>query len=65
MTVVGAALLVAGSLPFVGVGVGYERAASWAFAIGLAMAFRGYTGGCLSGLVPGVSQCNVEESAEK
>ena len=60
LVAVGAILLVLGVLPYLGVGVVSEGAGSWAFAIGLAMSFRGYTGGCLSGLIPGVSQCNVD-----
>lgn len=60
--VVGAILLVLGVLPYLGVDIVSDRAGSWAFAIGLAMSFRGYTGGCVSGLIPGVSQCTVDST---
>jgi hypothetical protein len=56
----GLLLLLLGLLPYLGVGVMSQNGGSWAFAIGLAMGFRGYTGGCLSGLIPGVNQCNVD-----
>lgn len=65
LVVVGAVLFVAGVLPYLGVPVMSESLGSWSFAIGLAVAFRGYNGGCLSGLIPGVQQCNVEDAAEK
>ena len=57
---VGAMLIVLGTLPYLGVAVTSEWVGSWLFAFGLAMAFRGYTGGCLSGLLPGVDQCTVD-----
>ena len=65
LLVVGVALTGVGILTFVGIDVVSETTGSWAFAIGLAMSLRGYSGGCLSGLIPGVKQCNVEtETAE-
>ncbi|MFW6265417.1 MAG: hypothetical protein ACOC2A_01430 [Halanaeroarchaeum sp.] len=57
---VGVVAMVVGIAPYLGVPVTSEWAGSWAFAIGLALGFRGYTGGCLSGLLPGVKQCNVD-----
>ncbi|MFW5903099.1 MAG: hypothetical protein ACOCS7_00010 [Halolamina sp.] len=56
----GVLLMALGILPYLGVAITSQNAGSWVFAIGLAMAFRGYTGGCLSGLIPGVDQCTVD-----
>ncbi|UWG47219.1 hypothetical protein HSRCO_0931 [Halanaeroarchaeum sp. HSR-CO] len=57
---VGVVSIVVGVLPYLGVAIMSEWAGSWAFGIGVAAAFRGYTGGCLGGLLPGVQQCNVD-----
>lgn len=65
LVVVGSVLIVLGILPSLGVAVISSAVGWWAFAIGLALAVRGYTGGCLSGLIPGVDGCSTDlEPAE-
>ncbi|MFB6069615.1 MAG: hypothetical protein ABEJ76_01220 [Halanaeroarchaeum sp.] len=57
---VGLLLIGLGVLPYLGVPVFSEWTGSWAFAVGAAVGIRGYSGGCLSGLVPGVEQCSAD-----